>query len=117
MDGIARIVNTRLSALRPVLRALWREKCVEVGILFADECWITSSSAEIIDILHAADIDAKFHPGPLCLHRFETYDFEAMYPNLPATALQDVTRKLLENTFEYQNQHGLFSRRNTLGLR
>ena len=42
LDGIARIVNACLVALRPVLHALWREKCLEIGIL-ADECWITSS--------------------------------------------------------------------------
>ena len=33
MDGIAKIVNnTCLAALRPVLHALWRDKCVEIGI-------------------------------------------------------------------------------------
>ena len=37
MDGIARIVNACLMALRPVLHASWREKCSEIGIL-ADEC-------------------------------------------------------------------------------
>ena len=82
MDGIARIVNACLMALRPVLHASWREKCSEIGIL-ADESWITSSGAEIIDILRAVDFDAKSQPRPLCPHRFETYDFEAMYPNLP----------------------------------
>ena len=67
MDGIARIVNACLTALRPVLHTLWREKCIEIGI-FADECWITSSGAEIIDILRAVDVDAdaKSQPGPLC---------------------------------------------------
>ena len=85
MDGIARIVNACLMALRPVLHASWREKCSEIGIL-ADECWITSS---------AVDFHAKSQPRPLCPHRFETYDFEAMYPNLPDAALQEVMRKLL----------------------
>ena len=33
----------------------------------------------------------------------------AMYPNLPDAALQDVMCKLLEYTFKYQSQHGLFS--------
>ena len=110
MDGIARIVNVCLMALRPVLHASWREKCSEIGI-FADECWITSSGAEIIDILllRAVDFDAKSQPRPLCPHRFETYDFEAMYPNLPDAALQEVMRKLLEYTFKHQSQHGLFS--------
>ena len=56
-------------------------KCLETGIL-ADECWITSVGTEIVDILRAVDIDARSYPGPLCLHRFETYDFVAMYPNI-----------------------------------
>ena len=92
MDGIARIVNACLVALRQVLHALWREKCLEIGI-FADECWITSSGTKTFDILRAVDIDARSYPGPLCPHRFETYDFVAMYPNLPDATLQDVTRK------------------------
>ena len=71
---------------------------------------ITSSGAEIIDILRAVDFDAKSQPRPLCPHRFETCDFEAMYPNLPDAALQEVImRKLLEDTFKHQSQHGLFS--------
>ena len=106
LDGIARIVNACLVALRPVLHVLRREKCLEIGIL-TDECWITSSGTEIIDIIHAVDIDARSYPGPVCPHKFETYDFVAMYPNLPDATLQDVMRKLLEYTFEYQNQHEL----------
>ena len=108
VDGIARIVNACLVALRPVLHALWRGKCLEIGIL-ADECWITSVGTEIIDILRAVDKDARSYPGSLCPHRFETYDFVAMYPNLPDATLQDVMRDLLEYTFEYQNQHELLS--------
>ena len=50
MDGIAKIVNACFVALRPVLHALWRDKCVEIGI-FSDECWITSSGSKIIDIV------------------------------------------------------------------
>ena len=95
LDGVVRIVNACLVALRPVLHALWREKCLEIGIL-ADECWITSSvGTEIIDILRAVDIEARSYPGPLCPHRFETYDFVAMYPNLPDATLQNVMRELL----------------------
>ena len=108
MDGIARIVNACLVALRPVLHTLWCEKCPEIGIV-ADECWITSVRTEIVDILCAVDIDARSYPGPLCPHRFETYDSVAMYPNLPDATLQDVMRKFLEYTFEYQNQHELLS--------
>ena len=55
-----------------MIHALRREKCLEIGI-FADERWITSFGTEIIDILRASDIDAKYYPGPLCPHRFETY--------------------------------------------
>ena len=49
MDGIARTVNACLAALRPVLHALWRQKCVDIGI-FSDECWITSSGLKVIDL-------------------------------------------------------------------
>ena len=94
MARIARIVSACLIARRHVLHVLWREKCFEIGI-FADECWITSSATETFDILHAVDINAKSHPGPLGLHRFETYDFVAMYPNLPDAALQDVMPKYI----------------------
>ena len=65
--------------LRPVLHALWRQKCLEIGI-FADECWITSSGTEIIYMLHAADIDAKSHPGPSCPHRFEILCLRSYVP-------------------------------------
>ena len=68
MDGIARIVDACLVAL--VLHVLRRQKCLEI-VIFADECWITSSGTEIIYMLHDADIDAKYHPGPSCPHRFE----------------------------------------------
>ena len=49
------------------------------------------------------------NPGPLHAHEFETYDFEAMYPNIPDAALQDIMRKLLNYAFKYQSQRGLFS--------
>ena len=59
MDGIARIANACLVTLEPVRHALWwREKCIEISI-FANECWITPSGAEIIEILRAVDVDAK----------------------------------------------------------
>ena len=35
LDGIARVVNACLVALRPVLHALWRKKYLEIGILAA----------------------------------------------------------------------------------
>ena len=108
MDGIAKIVNACLAALRPVLNALWRDKCVQIGI-FSDECWMTSSGSEIIDIVRTADPVASSSPGPKYYHRFVTYDFEAMYPNLPDAELQEIMVKLLESTFKYQSQHGLRS--------
>ena len=108
MDGIAKIVNACLAALRPVLHALWRDKCVKIGI-FSDKCWITSSSSEIIDIVLTSDAAASSFPGPKYYHRFETYDFESMYPNLSDANLQEIMFKLLESTFKYQNQHGLRS--------
>ena len=108
MDGVARIVYACLVALKPVLHAVWREKCVEIGI-FSGECWITFSEAEIIDILRTVDAEARSLPGPTHYHRFETYDFEVMNPNLPDAALQEVMLKLLESTSKHQNQHGLRS--------
>ena len=108
MDGIAKIVNACLAALRRVLHALWRDKYVEIGI-FSDECWMTSSVSEIIDIVRTFDAVASSFPGPKYYHRFETYDFEAMYPNLPDAELQEIMLKLLESTFKYQSQHSLRS--------
>ena len=87
MDGIAKIVNACLAALRPVLHhALWRDTYVEIYI-FSDECWITSSGSDIINIVRTSDSLASSFPGPKYYHRFETYDFEAMYPNLPDAEL------------------------------
>ena len=97
MDRIAEIVNACLAALRPVLHALWRDKCVG----------ITSSGSEIIDIVRTSDAVASSFPGPKYYHRFETYDLEAMYPNLPDAELQEIMLKLLESTFKYQTQHSL----------
>ena len=109
VDGIARIVNACLAVLRPVLlHALWRGKCVEIGVFFY-ECWITSSGSEVIDIVRNSDAMASSFPGPKHYHRFETYGFEAMYPNLPDTKLQGVMLKSLESTFKHQSQHGLRS--------
>ena len=51
MDGIAKIVNnTCLAALRPVLHALWRDKCVEIGIFLMN-----------IGLHHPCSVDLK--PG------------------------------------------------------
>ena len=108
MDGFARIGDACFAALRPVLDALWREKCVEIGI-FSDECWIISSGSEVIDIVRTSDAVARFFPGPNHYHRFKTYDFEAMYPNLPDAELHEVMLKLLEYIFKHQSQHGLRS--------
>ena len=108
MDGVAKIVNACLAALSPVMHALWRDKCVEIGI-FSDECWITSSGSEIIDIVRNSDAAANSLLGTKYYHRFETYDFEAMYPNLPDANLQETMFKLLESTFKDQSQHGLRS--------
>ena len=52
---------------------------------------------------------ARTLPGPKHYHRFETYDFVAMYPNMPDAELQEVMLKLVESTFKHQNQHGLRS--------
>ena len=110
IDGTAKIVNACLAALRPVLHALWRDKCEEIGI-FSDECWIISSGSEIIDIVRTSDAVASSYPGTKYYHRFETYDFKAMYPNLPDGELQEIMLRLLYNrvTFKCQSQHSLRS--------
>ena len=62
MDGTARVDNACLAALRPVLHAMWRGKCVEIGI-FCDEYWIASSGSEVIDIVRTSDAVARSFPG------------------------------------------------------
>ena len=109
MDRTARIVNVCLAALRPALHALWRDKCVPIGIFSDEECRVTSSGAEIIVILRTSDAEARSLPRLTHYHRFETYDFEAMYLNLPDAALQEFILKLLGSTFKHQSQHGLRS--------
>ena len=108
MDGIARIVKACLAALRPVLHAMWRGKCVEISI-FSDECWSTLSGSEVIDIVRIFDAVARSLPGPKHYHRFETYDFVAMYPDSPDAELQEVMLKLLESILKHQSQHSLRS--------
>ena len=67
------------------------------------------SGSEVIDIVHASDAVARSFPSPKYYHWFETYDFEAMHPNLPDAELQEIMLKLLESTFKHQSQHGLRS--------
>ena len=70
---------------------------------------VTSSGSEIIDIVRTSDAVASSCPGTKYYHRFETYDFEALHPNLPDAELQEIMLKLLESTFKYQRQHSLHS--------
>ena len=79
MDGIAKIVNSCLAALRPVLHALWRDKCVEIGIFLMNVGLHHPVQRSLI--LTYSDAVASSFPGPKYYHRFEMYDFEAMYPS------------------------------------
>ena len=74
---------------------------------FSDECWITSSGSEVIDVVRISDAVARSLRGPKHYHRFETYNFVAMYPNSSDPELQEVMLKLLESTLKHQSQHGL----------
>ena len=110
MDGIAKIVNACLAALRPVLHALWRNKCVEIGIFLMNvglELYIIICFRDHRYCTYLLLCCSQFLPwSEVLYHRFETYDFEAMYPNLPDAELQEIALKLLESTFKYQSQHG-----------
>ena len=55
-EGVAKIVNAVLVGIRPVLDALWREECIRIGLV-ANECWIASGGAEIVDVMK--DLDHK----------------------------------------------------------
>ena len=55
-EGVANIVNAVLVGIRPVLDALWREKCIRIGLV-ANKCWNTSGGAEMVDVMK--DFDHK----------------------------------------------------------
>ena len=84
-EGIAKVVNAVLVAIRPVLNAFWREECIRIGI--TDECWITSGSTEIVEVMRGMDRKATT-PGEESLpHHLETFDFVAMYNQYPCHLL------------------------------
>ena len=58
---------------------------------------------------------SRSYPGPLCPHRFETYDFGATYPNRPDATIQDAMRKLLDYTLSTKSTWLAFDI-NTLGF-
>ena len=90
MDGIARIVNACLTALRPVLHALWREKCLEIMVFSKRNVGLHPLVQKFMIFYALLMQMLEPNPGPLHAHEFETYDFEAMYPNIPDAALQDI---------------------------
>lgn len=102
-EGIAKIVTAILVGIRPVLHALWREQCIRIGIA-ANECWITTGGADIVDIIQDRDQTAQME-GNVQPHEFETFDFVAMYPSIPVTCLKQKMKELLGLVFEYQEKN------------
>ena len=89
-----------LVGIGPVLSALWREKCVRIGII-TDECWITSGGAEIVEAMRGMDRKAMT-PGEESLpHHLETFDFVANNSIL-VTCLKRVMNELLELVYTYE---------------
>lgn len=55
-------------------------------------------------------ITIHFHAaGSKIPQRFETYEFEAMHPNIPAASLQLSMQELLGMVFQYQSSKGFHS--------
>ena len=93
-----------LVGIRPVLHAIWREECLRIGIV-AKECWITSGGNGIVELMR--DMDKKAASvtpiGENKLpHQLKTFDFVAMYPNIPVLCLKRVMKELLELLFTYE---------------
>lgn len=113
---VAKVVNDILVGIRPVLNALWREECIRIGISIAKECWITSGGIDIVDILNEMDNKAKTLGVETLPHRFETFDFVAMYNNIHVACLKRVVKELLELWFmSTRNPNSGGSRCCTLG--
>ena len=102
-EGIAKRVNAILVGIRPVLHAIWRKECLRIGIV-AKECWITSGGS-IVELMR--DMDKKTASvtpiGENKLpHQLETFDFVAMYPDIPVSCLKRVMKHLLELVSTYE---------------
>ena len=103
-EGIAKIVNAILVGIRPVLHAIWRKECLRIGIV-AKECWITSGGSDIVELMR--DVGTKTASvtpigGNKLPHQLKTFDFVAMYPNIPVSCLKIVMKELLELVFTYE---------------
>ena len=98
-EGIAELVFV---GIRPVLNALWREEYIRIGII-TDGCWITSGGTEIVEVMRGMDRKAMT-PGEESLppQHLETFDFIAMYNNIPVTCLKRVMNELLELVYTYE---------------
>ena len=94
-EVIGKVVNEVLVGSRPVLNALWREQCVRIGII-TDDFWITSGGTDFVEVMRGMDRKAMT-PGEESLpHHVETFDFVAMYSNIPVTCLKRVINELLK---------------------
>ena len=69
------------------------------------ECWITSGGSDIVELMR--DMDKKSASvAPIgenkLPHQLETFDFVAMYPNIPVSCMKRVMKELLELVFTYE---------------
>ena len=100
-EGIANVVNAVLVGIRPVVNALWREECIRIGIV-TDKCWITSGGTEIVAVMRGMDRKANTLGEESLPHHLETFDYVAMYNNIPVTCLRRVMNELLELVYTYE---------------
>lgn len=107
-EGVETITNAILVGFRPVLHALWRIECLRAGIT-AKECWITSGGRDIVDALRDLDKRAQGEQQAQQAHHIETFDFVAMYANIPVTSLLDNMEELLTLVFQHQAKEGFKS--------
>ena len=102
-EGAGKLVHACLAGMLPTLHTLWREAGIVVGVTSAG-CWITTGGEEILTVVQDADRAAHasqdFRP-----HVFETYDFVAMYTNIPLVVLLADMKELLDLVFDYQLSH------------
>ena len=66
--------------------------------------WITSGGSDIVELMRDMDKKAaSVTPFEDKLpHQLETFDFVAMYPNIPVSCLKSVMKELLEPVFTYE---------------
>ena len=80
---------------------MWRGECIRIGLV-ANNCWITSGGAEIVDVMKDLDHKAAMMAKNGLPHHLETFVFVAMYTNIPVKCLKRIVGELLDLVFTYQ---------------